>query len=70
MKEVFVDALKYKDQGVKVMMSYSEPLNVKLKEKTAAIVYCKVDKGAAELTGSHSELVTFRFNAKLNTDPY
>lgn len=67
---VFIDAPKYKGQGVEVLASYPEPLGVESGEGTAAIVYCKVGEGAAVLTGPHPELVTFRFNARLDTDPY
>lgn len=67
---VFVDAPKYKGQGVEVLASYLEPLGVESGEGTAAIVYCKVGEGAAVLTGPHPELATFRFTARLNTDSY
>ena len=52
---VFVDAPKYKDQGVEVLASYTEPLGVESGEGAAAIVYCKVGEGAAVLTGPHPE---------------
>jgi len=39
---VFVDAPQYADQGVEVLASYTEELNVDSGEGTAAIVYCKV----------------------------
>lgn len=55
---------------MEVLASYPEPLGVESGEGTAAIVYCKVGEGAAVLTGPHPELVTFRFNARLDTDPY
>ena len=54
---VFVDAVKYKDQGVEVLASYTDALAVDAGEGTAAIVYCKVGKGAALLTGPHPEFV-------------
>ncbi|OAL39498.1 biotin-[acetyl-CoA-carboxylase] ligase [Fonsecaea nubica] len=54
---VFVDASKYKDQGVEVLASYTEPLAVDSGEGAAAIVYCKVGQGAALLTGPHPEFV-------------
>lgn len=54
---VFVDAAKYKDQGVEVLASYKDPLSVDAGEGSAAIVYCKVGKGAALLTGPHPEFV-------------
>ncbi|EXJ90358.1 biotin apo-protein ligase [Capronia coronata CBS 617.96] len=54
---VFVDAPKYKSQGVEVLASYTEPLSVDSGEGTAAVVYCKVGQGAALLTGPHPEFV-------------
>jgi len=55
---VFVDAPKYKGQGVEVLASYSAPLGVVSGEGAAAVVYCKVGEGAAVLTGPHPESVT------------
>ncbi len=52
---VFVDASKYKDRGVEVLASYSEPLGVEAGEGAAAVVYCKVGGGSAVLTGPHPE---------------
>ncbi|MCJ1310787.1 biotin holocarboxylase synthetase [Agyrium rufum] len=60
---VFVDAGKYKDQGVEVVASYTQKLNVDSGEGTAAVVYCKVEDGAALLTGPHPEF------APVNLDP-
>jgi biotin---protein ligase len=54
---VFVDAAKFKDRGVEVLASYSEAPAVDGGEGSAAIVYCKVGKGAALLTGPHPEFV-------------
>lgn len=54
---VFVDAPKYRDQGVEVLASYAEPVAVDSGEGAAAIVYCKVGQGAALLTGPHPEFV-------------
>jgi Uncharacterized conserved protein len=54
---VFVDAPKFKDQGVEVLANYSEKLNVDPGEGAAAVVYCKVGDGAAILTGPHPEYV-------------
>lgn len=55
---VFVDAPSFADQGVEVLASYTENLNVDPGEGAAAVVYCKVDKGAAILTGPHPEYVS------------
>lgn len=55
---VFVDAQKYRDQGVEVLASYTEPVAVDAGEgAAAAIVYCKIGEGAALLTGPHPEFV-------------
>lgn len=54
---VFVDAPLYADEGVEVLASYTEELNVNPGEGTAAAVYCKVGDGAAILTGPHPEFV-------------
>ena len=54
---VFVDATKYKNRGVEVLASYVEPIAIDSGEGTAAIVHCKVGKGAALLTGPHPEFV-------------
>jgi biotin---protein ligase len=54
---VFVDAPKYKTKGVEVLASYSDTVAVDSGEGSAAIVYCKVGKGAALLTGPHPEFV-------------
>lgn len=54
---VFVDAPKFREKGVEVLASYSDPVAVDAGEGAAAIVYCKVGKGAALLTGPHPEFV-------------
>jgi biotin--protein ligase len=54
---VFVDAPKLHDQGVEVLASYAEPLDVQSGAGSAAVVYCKVGQGAALLTGPHPEFV-------------
>lgn len=53
---VFVNALSYRD--VEVLAKYTEPVEIdsQMKEELeAAVVYCKVGKGAAILTGTHPE---------------
>ncbi|MCJ1472751.1 biotin holocarboxylase synthetase [Lambiella insularis] len=52
---VFVDAPKFREQGVEVLASYTERIHVYPGEGTAAVVYCKVGEGAAILTGPHPE---------------
>ena len=54
---VFVDAPKYREQGVEVLASYTEELKVDPGEGAAAVVYCKVGEGAAILTCPHPESV-------------
>lgn len=54
---VFVDAPKFKDQGVDILASYTQKISVDPGEGTAAMVYCKVGEGAAILTGPHPEYV-------------
>lgn len=56
---VFVDAAKFKEQGVEVLANYAERLNVDPGDAgaAAAVVYCKVGDGAAVLTGPHPEYV-------------
>ncbi|EME41921.1 hypothetical protein DOTSEDRAFT_55606 [Dothistroma septosporum NZE10] len=52
---VFVDAEKYREQGVEVLAQYHEELNVDGGEAKAAVVHCQVGEGAAVLTGPHPE---------------
>ena len=52
---VFVDAPKFHDKGVEILASYTEDLFVDAGEGKAAVVYCKVGKGAAILTSNHPE---------------
>ncbi|KIW32768.1 biotin-[acetyl-CoA-carboxylase] ligase [Cladophialophora immunda] len=61
---VFVDAPKYKDQGVEVLASYTDPLAVDPGEGAAAVVYCKVGQGAALLTGPHPEFAPANLEPK------
>lgn len=50
---LFVDAENYASQGVEVLATYSNPLDVE--GGLAAIVYCKIGEGGALLTGPHPE---------------
>ena len=53
---IFVDAAKFRDNGVEVLAYYTEPTSVDGgTHGDAAVVYCKVEKGAAILTGPHPE---------------
>lgn len=59
---VFVDAPKYQDNGVEILASYTEKLKVDSGEGAAAVVYCRVEEGAAVLTCPHPEWVLFAIN--------
>lgn len=52
---VFVDAGKFADQGIEVLATYADELDVDGGEGPAAVVLCKVGEGAAVLTGPHPE---------------
>ena len=52
---VFVDAPKYEDQGVEIVANYTQELNVDAGKGSAAVVYCKVEQGAAILSCVHPE---------------
>ncbi|KAJ5907447.1 hypothetical protein N7495_000129 [Penicillium taxi] len=65
---VFVDAPKFKGQGVEVLANYAEKLNVDPGEGQAAVVYCKVGDGAAVLTGPHPEFAAANLDPKARPD--
>ena len=52
---IFVDAPKYRDKGVEIIASYTEDVCVNGGDGKAAVVYCKVEDGAAILTSNHPE---------------
>lgn len=52
---VFIQALKQKN--VEILAKYTEPLDVEDDDR-AAVVYCKIGKGAAVLSGTHPEFGT------------
>jgi len=52
---VFVDAAKLKDQGVEVLASYEDELDVDGGDGKAAVVYRKIGGGGVILTGPHPE---------------
>lgn len=56
---VFVDAEKFKDQGVEMLAQYDENIAVDggSRNERAAVVYCKVGEGHVILTGIHPEFV-------------
>ncbi|KAI9886907.1 MAG: biotin holocarboxylase synthetase [Watsoniomyces obsoletus] len=61
---VYVDADKYRDQGVEVLAEYAVPTEVDGGVSNAAIVYCKVGEGAALLTGPHPEFAAVNLDKK------
>ncbi|KAI9746715.1 MAG: biotin holocarboxylase synthetase [Claussenomyces sp. TS43310] len=64
---VFVDAAKMSNQGVEVLASYVDPLDVDGGIGglgSAAVVYCKIGDGAAILTGPHPEFAAINLNPK------
>ena len=52
---VFVDAPLLAHQGVEVLASFAEELNVDPGTGAAAVVFCRVGEGKAVLTGPHPE---------------
>lgn len=53
---IFVDATKFENQGVEVLASFMDPLDVEDGDnKAAAVVHCKVGDGHVILTGPHPE---------------
>ncbi|KAI5238701.1 biotin holocarboxylase synthetase [Aureobasidium subglaciale] len=67
---VFVDAEKYKDQGVQVLASYTERLHVNSGEGTAAVVYRKVGEGSVVLTGPHPEFAAVNLTKGADNPAY
>ncbi|KAI5236877.1 biotin holocarboxylase synthetase [Aureobasidium subglaciale] len=67
---VFVDAEKYKDQGVQVLASYTERLHVDSGEGTAAVVYRKVGEGSVVLTGPHPEFAAVNLTKGADNPAY
>lgn len=61
---VFVDAGRMGEQGVEVLASFEDELDVDGGEGKAAVVYCKVGSGGVILTGPHPEF------AAVNLEPH
>ncbi|KAF1986981.1 class II aaRS and biotin synthetase [Aulographum hederae CBS 113979] len=61
---VFVDAEKCREQGVEVLASYTEKLNVEAGEAKAAVVYRKIGEGNIILTGPHPEFAGINLDKK------
>ena len=55
---VFVDAPLFKGRGVEILANFTQKLNVDPGEGSAAVVYCKVEQGAAILFCPHPECVS------------
>jgi biotin--protein ligase len=53
----FVNPGQLESQGVEVLASFEEELAVDAGSEKAAVVYCKVNDGAAVLTGPHPEYI-------------
>ena len=52
---VFVDAEKLESNGVEVLAEYADDIDLESDGTKAAVVFCKVGKGKAILTGPHPE---------------
>ncbi|KAL8996631.1 MAG: hypothetical protein Q9169_003913 [Polycauliona sp. 2 TL-2023] len=67
---VFVDAPKFRGQGVEVLASFTDDFNVDPGEGAASIVYCKVGEGAALLTSTHPEFAASNLDPTVNLPGY
>lgn len=67
---VFVDAATMTEQGVEVLASYDEELDVEGGEGNAALVYCKVGAGGVILTGPHPEFAAVNLEPHPDVDGY
>ncbi|KAG9244913.1 biotin-protein ligase [Calycina marina] len=65
---IFVDAENFKDQGVEVLASYTDSLDVE--GGKAAIIYCKAGEGHAVLTGTHPEFSAVNLDPNCSIDGY
>ena len=54
---VFVDAPKYKDRAIEILANYTQEIEVNAGEGSAAVVYCKIEQGAAILSCPHPEYI-------------
>lgn len=52
---VFVDAGKYKHQGVEILASFADPIDVDGGDGPAAAIYRKIGEGSVLLNGCHPE---------------
>jgi glutamine amidotransferase-like uncharacterized protein len=60
---VFVKAEDFADEGVEVLASYKDPLDLKDEDSKAAVILCKVGNGVALLTAPHPEYAIFRVDS-------
>ncbi|MCJ1449964.1 biotin holocarboxylase synthetase [Mycoblastus sanguinarius] len=67
---VFVDAPKYHEQGVEILANFTEPLKVDAGEGSAAVLYCKVDQGAAVLSCAHPEFAAVNLDRESTVPGY
>ncbi|KAI5196385.1 biotin holocarboxylase synthetase [Aureobasidium subglaciale] len=67
---VFVDAEKYKDQGVQILASYTERLHIESGQGAAAVVYRKVGEGSVVLTGPHPEFAAVNLTKGADNPAY
>ncbi|KFY44650.1 hypothetical protein V494_01390 [Pseudogymnoascus sp. VKM F-4513 (FW-928)] len=69
---VFVDAAKFKAEGVEVLATYSKDTDVDGGDcgTRAAAVYCKIGEGCAVLTGPHPEFAGANLDAKSGGPEY
>ncbi|KAL9004619.1 MAG: hypothetical protein Q9188_002586 [Gyalolechia gomerana] len=63
---VFVDAPKFKDNGVEILASFTEELDIDPGEGSASVVYCKVGDGAALLTSTHPEFAAVNLDSDVD----
>jgi biotin--protein ligase len=63
---VFVDAAKYQEMnGVEILATYKDSIDVDGGDGNAAVVLCKVGDGKALLTGPHPEYVPLNLLAQV-----
>ncbi|PYH87340.1 biotin apo-protein ligase, partial [Aspergillus ellipticus CBS 707.79] len=67
---VFVDAPLLADQGVEVLASFAEELNVDPGQGAAAVVYCRVGEGRVVLTGPHPEFAAANLDKSAGGSEY
>lgn len=60
---VFVDAPKFRDEGVEVLAEYTQQLKVDAGEGTAAVLYRKIGNGGIVLSCAHPEYANIRYHS-------